>query len=345
MARMQKIWATMAVAISLAAAGSAFAQDRTALIEGARKEGALNVGTSAPGDGFPKFLAAFKEKYPFIDVTKGYFTAPTGRVLARVGAEIDARNVTIDVMHVANMAAYIDMQAKGQLAEYMSPEYKAMPAGTKHDGHWATARAIGVIMTYNKNKVAEADVPKAWKDLLDPKWKGKKFALQGSSSGTSFNQLYQLEEIYGADFMKQLAAQEPVVMTSGGQIIDGVVRGELLLGGAIDHWTAFTDSAKQAGLMPIFPTEGTPISLSPVAMIKGGPNPNAAKLFMDFILSQEGQKILNTDIYGLWSVRTDVPPPAGQKPMGEAKPLLPKDMDKYRKASDAFAERFQQTFR
>ena len=334
-----------ALAVALITAGTAIAQDRNSLIEGAKKEGKLNVGTSAPGDGFPKFLAAFKEKYPFIDVTSGYFTAPTGRVLARVGAEVDARNVTIDVIHVANMAAYIDMQIKGQLAEYMSPEYSALPAGTKHDGYWATARAIGVIMTYNKNKLSEADAPKSWKDLLAPKWKGKKFAIQGSSSGTSFSQFYQLEEIYGPDFMKQLAAQEPVVMTSGGQIIDAVVRGEILVGGAIDHWTAFTDSARQAGLLPIFPTEGTPISLAPIAIVKGSPNPNAARLFMDFILSQEGQKLLNTDIYGLWSTRKDVAPPTGQSPMSDAKPLLPKDMATYSKASETFAERFQQTFR
>jgi len=345
MKKIGKLAATAIFLATLATTGQVAAQNHASLVEGARKEGRLNVATSAPGDGFPRFLAKFKEKYPFIDVTTGFFTAPTGRVLARVGAEIDARNLTIDIVHVANMAAYIDMQSKGQLAEYMSAEYKAMPAGTKHDGYWATARAIGVIMTYNKNKLSEADAPKSWKDLLSPKWKDKKFALQGSASGTSFSQLYQLEELYGPDFIKQLAAQSPVVMNSGGQIIDAVSRGEILLGGAIDHWTAFTSTAQQAGLMPIFPTDGTPISLSPVAIVKGNPNPNAAKLFMDYVLSQEGQKVLNTDIFGLWSVRADVPPPAGQKSMTEAKALLPKDMGKYQAASSTFAERFQQTFR
>ena len=100
-----------------------------AVIEAARKEAALAVASSAPGENFQKFMAAFKAKYPFIDITTGFYAAPTGRVLARVNAEIDAKRVTFDVMLAANTAAWIEMTQQGRIARYDSPEYAAyLPA-------------------------------------------------------------------------------------------------------------------------------------------------------------------------------------------------------------------------
>lgn len=64
--------------------GLASAQERAAILDGARKEGMLAFATSVSAAGFPKFMDAFKAKYPFLDVSRGYYSAPTGRVLARV---------------------------------------------------------------------------------------------------------------------------------------------------------------------------------------------------------------------------------------------------------------------
>src|SRR3954468_15399533 len=100
----------MAPALCAAPAG---AEDQTALVDGARREARLNVASSAPGEGFPKLLQAFKAKYPFLDVTTGYYSAPTGRVLARVTAEIAARNVSFDVMQATNLAPYLDLAREG----------------------------------------------------------------------------------------------------------------------------------------------------------------------------------------------------------------------------------------
>src|SRR5262245_50649535 len=72
----------------------ATAQERQALIEGAKKEGAMAFATSISAAGFPRFMDAFKAKYPFLDVASGYYSAPTGRVLARVGAELNSGSLT-----------------------------------------------------------------------------------------------------------------------------------------------------------------------------------------------------------------------------------------------------------
>ena len=91
------------------------AQEHDALVEGARKEGAFGFATSVSAAGFPKFMDAFKAKYPFLDIASGYYSAPTGRVLARVYAEMDAGNLSFDALHVANLAPYLTMTRKGQL--------------------------------------------------------------------------------------------------------------------------------------------------------------------------------------------------------------------------------------
>ena len=89
-----------------------------AVIEAARQEGALAVADAAPGENFQKFMAAFKAKYSFLDIATGFYSAPTGRVLARVNAEIDAKRLSFDVMLAANTAAWIEMTQQGRIARY-----------------------------------------------------------------------------------------------------------------------------------------------------------------------------------------------------------------------------------
>ena len=157
-----------------------------------------------------------------------------------------------------------------------------------------------------------------------------------AAAGTQFNWTYLLEHALGPEFMQKFAAQHPVVMATGAQMTDAITRGEVMIGAALDHWRAFTPEGQQAGLVAVYPTEGMPLTLAPVGILAGGPHPNAAKLFIDFILSQEGQRLLDTQLYGMYSMRPDVPPPAGQKPLTEVHPLLPTDLQDYVKASRDF---------
>src|SRR5262249_50688648 len=160
----------------------------------------------------------------------------------------DAKRLSFDVMLAANIAAWIDMTRQGKIMQYDSPEYAAYPVGSKLDGHWAAAQAIGVIPVYNRNVLKPADVPVSWFDLLKPNFASGKLAIQNAAAGTQFNHTYLLEKALGADFARRLAAQKPVVMATGAQMTDAIMRGEILLGAALDHWRAFTPEARQAGL-------------------------------------------------------------------------------------------------
>src|SRR5258708_4416980 len=318
----------------------ASAQERSAIIEGAKKEGAFAFATSVSAAGFPKFMDAFKAKYPFLDVSSGYYSAPTGRVLARLSAEMSAGNLSFDALHVANLAPYVTMARNGQLLPYHSPELAAYPAES-HDGDlWATARVVGVIMAYNKNVLPADKAPKAWVDMLKPEFKGRKLIIQDSAAGTAFNQMYMLEQLLGTEFMKKWGAQQPVIVSTSAQLIDLLVRGEALVGATVDHFRAFEPDAVKAGIVGVYPSEGMPVAIAPIAILKGAPHPNAARLFVDFVLSKEGNTMLNLEIFGVYSSRKDVPPPAGQLPFAETKPLVPKDLSDYEKASSGFPEHF-----
>jgi iron(III) transport system substrate-binding protein len=322
----------------------AHAADNATIAE-ARREGTLAVADAAPGEDFQKFMAAFKAKYPFLDIASGFYSAPTGQVLARVNAEMDAKHLTFDVMLAANAAAWIDMTQQGKIMRYDSPEYIAFPSGAKTHGYWAAAQAIGVIPIYNRNVLSPADAPKSWFDLLKPRFAGRKAAIQNAAAGTQFNWSYLLRQALGADFERKFATQKPVVMATGAQMTDGIMRGEILLAAALDHWRAYTKDAREAGLVAVYPKEGMPLTLAPVGILSGAPHPSAAKLFIDFILSQEGQQLLNTELYGMYSMRPDVAPPAGQPSLVDTHPLLPTDATSYLKASREFPRYFDALYR
>src|SRR5262249_8076685 len=140
------------------------AQEQDAIVAGAKQEGALGFATSVSAAGFPKFMDAFKAKYPFLDITSGYYSAPTRRVLARLQAERDAASLSFDVLHVANLAPYLTMARNSQLLPYHSPELATFPDAAHGGDLWASARVIGIIMAYNKNVLSPDKAPKSWVD-------------------------------------------------------------------------------------------------------------------------------------------------------------------------------------
>lgn len=325
--------------------GRLSAQEHDAVVAGAKKEGVLGFATSVSAAGFPKFMDAFKAKYPFLDIASGYYSAPTGRVLARVYAEMDAGNLSFDVLHVANLAPYLTMARKGQLMAYHSPELVAYPPEAHGGDLWTYARVIGVIMAYNKNFLAPDKAPKSWQDILKPEFKDRKLIIQDAAAGTAFNQMYVLEKLYGIEFMHKWGAQKPIIVATSAQLIDLLVRGEAMVGATVDHFRAFEPDAVKAGIVGVYPTDGMPVAAAPIAILKGAPHPNAARLFIDFTLSREGNTLLAHDIFNVYSSRPDVPPPTGQLPFAQTKPLFPQDMDAYEKAAENFPQHFDSIFK
>jgi iron(III) transport system substrate-binding protein len=325
-------------------AGRISAQERSAIEEGAKKEGKVALATSVSVADFPKFLAAFTRKYPFLDVNSGLYQAATGTVLARVDAELRAGASTFDVLHIANLAAYLAFARDGLLMPYASPEAAAYPANAKDKDLWTTVRAVGVMLAYNKNVLAPDKAPKAWADLLKPDFSGKKLVIQNAAAGTWQMGVYMLEKTFGLDYVKKLAAQQLIITTGAAQQIDMINRGEALVAVGIDHTVLFTDAVAKAGVVPVYPSDGMPTAATPIAILKGAPHPNAAKLLVDYMLSKEGQEVFVLDVMKNYSLRPDVPPGPGQAPLAQAKPLTPSDMPDYEKFVANYPDHYKELF-
>lgn len=332
-------------AASLLAAGRLAAEERNAVEAAAKGEGALALATSVTVPDLPKFLAAFTAKYPYINTSAGLFQGVTATVLARVDAEMQAGRPDFDVLHVANPAAFLDYAKRGLLLPYASPELAAYPASSHNDGLWSTPRAVGVLLATNKNMLAPDKAPTAWRDLLRPEFKDKKLVVQNAASGTWLMAVYVLQQALGPAFMPALAAQSPIIATGSAQQIDMLDRGEALVAAGIDHTVLFTGASQRAGIVPIYPAEGVPVSASPIAILKGAPHPNCARLFIDYMLSKAGQELFDNQVTHNYSLRRDVPTPANQKPLADVKQLTPTDWDDYEKFAAAFPTYYKSLFK
>lgn len=246
---------------------------------------------------------------------------------------------------MSRASPFLTLAKRGALLAYRSPELEAYPAEASSGDQWATARVIGVIMAHNRNILAPDKAPKGWADILKPEFKGRKLVIQDAAAGTAFNQMYLLEKLLGAEFLRKFGEQQPIVVSTTAQLIDLLVRGEALVGATVDHLRAFEPDPVKAGITAIYPAEGMPLAAAPIAIFKAAPHPNAAKLFVDYVLSEEGQTLLAVDILGAYSMRKGVRTAPGQTPLADTKPLVPKDLDDYEKASRSFPETFDRYFK
>jgi iron(III) transport system substrate-binding protein len=330
----------------LALAGRAAAQekDEREIIEAAQQEGVLALATSASAPKFPLFLDSFKRRYPFLDLTTNYLLAPTGKVMEQVEAALKARKPAFDVLHVASLAPYLLLERRGALKAYRSREAWAYPPEALGNT-WAVARLTGVIMAYNRNVLKPEAAPKAWADLLRPEFAGGKLVIQDSAAGTCFNQMYHLEKKLGAGFMQAFGAQKPVIVPTMAQVLDLLGRGVALVGATVDHFRAFDDDVVTSGIVAVYPAEGMPVAAAPVAIFEGAPHPNAARLFVDFALSEHGQSYLTVDVMGAYSLHRIIGTAPGQKPLRDANPMFPADLKDYEAAAASFPATFNRYFR
>jgi len=197
------------------------------------------------------------------------------------------------------------LAGEGLLDPHLSPATKAVPGDFKSaTGTWTGISGRARIILYNKNLVAEKDAPKSVFELTDPKWKGK-LAIAGTRERTSLAWVSTLVavkgEAFARDYIKGLHANGLKILSDNTEVWQGVGRGEFAVG--------LTNSpnyylAKKMGLPVgvVYPDQGpegfgTPVSANAAAIIKGAKNPDAARKFIDFLLSPEGQRILVTADY------------------------------------------------
>ena len=158
--------------VGLAVPVTSHSQD---IIEGAKKEGKFFLYTSLTLQEIDEVAAPFTKKYPFLKVESVRGNAL--QLLQKITTEARAGRPQVDVAQFNSFEAW-QLHKLGLLQSYKSPEAKSFPANFKDpDGHWTTLYTNYLVLGYNPTIVAAADVPRKWDDLLHPRWKGNKFAL------------------------------------------------------------------------------------------------------------------------------------------------------------------------
>lgn len=270
------------------------------IVEGAKKDGQLVFYAGIPVPDAQAILAAFEKKYPFIKTTFYRSTGPA--LVARIQTEQRAGQTVWDVMNSTGFEPYVLVE-QGYFGKYESPERKHFPEGHKDsEGYWATMYTSPNLMSYNTRLVSSKDLPKDYLDLLDPKWKGK-LGLDSSD----FEWYANLKKLWGNEkargFLDGLRKQDVRLIQGRTLLTELLGTGEFAV--LVNNYLQNVVEAKRKGnavdflaLDPVIAGSGL------VGINKTAPHPAAARLFVDFVLSKEGQElIVKTDRS---SVRKDV---------------------------------------
>jgi iron(III) transport system substrate-binding protein len=329
----------IAVQWAVAWAGAAGAQD--ARVDAARREGTVVWYTSLAVPSTEKIVKLFEAAYPGIKVDA--HRTGSQRVLQRVMQELQANIKNVDVVHTSDAGHFVLLKEKQLLMKYAPAGTEKLAQGFKDkDGYYYGLRASLSVIAYNPKSISAAEVPKSWKDLLDPKWKGKLVTAHPGYSGIIASHVLALVNLHGWDYFKQLARNNLMLVQSANDPAQVVASGERPI--AVNGAEYFFYQTRKKGnpIEIVYPKEGVPLIVSPTAITSFAPHPNAAKLFTDFTFTREVQQVL-ADTEGLYTGHPDVTYPADKPKLGELN-LLTADPDELERRNEEIKKRFVEFF-
>jgi iron(III) transport system substrate-binding protein len=316
-------------------AASAPAQD--ARLEAAKKEGKVAWYTSLALSSSEKVAKLFEAAYPGVKVE--VHRTGSERILQRVMQELQANLKIADVVHTSDAGHYVLLKDKKLLMKYTPAGVDRFPAAFKDkDGYHYGLRATVNVIAYNSKIIPAAEAPRTWKDLLDPKWKGKLVTAHPGYSGVIATHVQALVHLHGWDYFKQLAQNKPMLVQSAVDPSGIVASGERPIAVNGGDYTFYQVKKKGNPVEIVFPKEGVPLVVSPSAITSFAPHPNAARLFTDFIFSLPLQQVL-ADSEGLYTGHPDVKYPADRPKFSDLN-LLRADPEELEKRNEEIKTRF-----
>ena len=260
-----------------------------ALIATASNAANLTLYTSQPNADAQKTVDAFMAANPGVKVD--WVRDGTTKLMARLRAEIKAGNPQPDVLLIADTVTLEGMAQDGLLQAHKSPEAKSFdPALYSADGYYHSTKLITTGIVYNTGAAAK---PGAWSDLADTSLKGQIAMPSPLYSGAALIHLATLtsDKGLGWDYYNQLAANKARAKGGNGGTFKAVASGEKPYGVVVD-FLAIRNKAKGSPVEFVFPSAGVSYVTEPVAIMKSAKNVEAAKKFVDFVLSQKGQDLV-----------------------------------------------------
>jgi iron(III) transport system substrate-binding protein len=259
-----------------------------------------STSTTDPED-FKVWQEGFNKKYADINIE--YFSGRPGDIYTKITTEKSAGQKTADVVMIT-LPLQLRLQSDGLLETYRTPEAAAYPDIFKDpDGQWTAVILLPMVQAYNTEKVSAAEIPKTIDDLIDPKWAGRDVIHDITLGTTGTEYLATLKEPLGEDawtsYIEGLANNvEPMRDASVSGQMRTVASGERDIGLNV-YMHDLLKNKNSGAPVSLLRVEGLPIltSVVPVSLVTGAEHPIAAKLFIDFILSADGQEVVgNTEV-------------------------------------------------
>jgi iron(III) transport system substrate-binding protein len=300
---------TVAPATAAPAAGAS--SDLDQLYAEAKKEGHLTWWTAHYAqEAADAVQAAFVAKYPGIEVE--YIRQTAQVVYQRLNESLKAGTHAVDVFASTDESHYLTLKPQGVLAQYTPVGVDVLPQAYRQidPDHTYHVGALGfVLLNYNTTKVQKP--PQSWNDLLDPQWKEQVTVGHPGFSGFVGNWTVAMLDKYTWDYFTKLAQNDPKIGRSINDTVTDIVAGERTVGAGPDNYSL----SQKAGGNPIdvqFPSDDAILIVSPVAILKDAPHPNAARLFESFFYSKEYSETMAKTYY--FPLRQDVASPSGKSP-------------------------------
>ncbi len=269
--------------VALFVAGTAFASGEPESAEPT----ALTVWSAAAEDEAQALVSAFQEQYP--DISVDVIRAGSGELLTRLRAEQPnpGGDILLGIAKEAFDANYDLFRG------YVAAHHGDIPAEVRDRAD--EPRYYGFSMPLqafivNTDLLDEADYPRTWEDLVDPKYEGELILANPALSGSAYAQIFMMNGLYGFEFLEKVAAQATFVSSSTA-VPESVARGEYAIGvtgeGNIARYIG-----EGAPVTYVYPEDGTGRRFDASGIIAGGPNPRSAELFMDFLTSEDAYQII-----------------------------------------------------
>jgi iron(III) transport system substrate-binding protein len=317
----------MLVAGNIPANGASIDHDK--ILDGAKKEGRLLLYTGMDTDEANLYINEFTKRYPFIK--PDIFRSSGEKVQARFLVEHRAGVHNADVFQTSIVQVY-QLKNAGLLSKYISEESRAFADGFKDSqGYWTAFYLIPYVIGYNTKLVAAKDVPISYEDLLNPKWRNQ-IGLEAEEYQWFYHLLQIMGKEKGLNYMKKLAGQNLQMRKGHTLLAQLVAAGEMAV--AVVVYSNRVERMKNSGA-PIdwVRFKGPTITvINAISIPEKAPHPNAAKLFVDFVLSRDGQNLLR----GLRRIpaRPDVSPDP---------PSLTKGLNLYAARPEGMIESYDET--
>ena len=262
-----------------------------ALIEAARKEGKASFYTALELNTSERLARAFEAKYPGIAIRVERSGAE--RVFQRIAQEQSSRIYAVDVVCSTDPSHFIDWTGKNWVEPYVTEDMaRHFPRDqVDPDGMHATLCAWLEVIGYNTNLVKPEDAPKGYADLLDPKWQGKMVKGHPGYSGAILTNTYLWVRELGWPFLEKLAQQKVMQLQSAADPPKKIAIGERAVMADGNDYSLEVAKLNKQPVEVVHPAEGSPVIPVPSGIFRSAPNPNAARLFQNFLFSVDAQQI------------------------------------------------------